>query len=282
VRRGVSRRQFLATAVGLPAVAGVYGLLWEPRRIRITKETVRIRNLPNELDGLRIAHLTDLHRGRWVSEAQIGRAGRIVRDLSPDLVVLTGDFVTGKASHIWNCLEALGRLPSRLGSYAVLGNHDWWTDGEVITDALERAGIHVLSNAAVRIGEESSSIWLMGIEDLWSQHHSLPKAVYAADGPGPRILLSHNPDILPNASVFGLDLVLSGHTHGGQVCLPGIGPLLLPIKGDRRMARGLFRQGKTQIYVSAGVGVVVPPVRFNCPPEVAVLTLKQASDHQIA
>ncbi len=282
MRRGVSRRQFLATAIGLSAVAGAYGLLWEPKRLKITEETVWIRNLPREREGFRIVHLTDFHRGRWVSEAQISKAGQIARRLSPDLVVLTGDFVTGQASHIWNCLEALGRLPSRFGSYAVLGNHDWWTDGKVVTAALEKAGIHVLSNAAVRLGEESNPIWLLGIEDLWSQHHSLTKAVYAADGSGPRILLSHNPDILPNASVFGLDLVLSGHTHGGQVCLPGIGPLLLPIKGDRRLARGLHWQGKTQIYVSAGVGVVAPPVRFNCPPEVAVLTLKCATDHLIA
>ncbi|MBN1425264.1 metallophosphoesterase [Candidatus Fermentibacteria bacterium] len=280
--RFISRRRFLTYAAGAAVGTGLYGVAWEPRRFHIADESVVIRGLPQALYGLKVVHLSDFHRGHWVSEDHIGRAGDLARTLDADLVVLTGDFVTGRASYAWSCLDALGSIPSRLGTFAVMGNHDWWTDSTVVRRALARAGVHVLSNAAVRITLDDSPLWLLGVEDMWSPAFSLAKAVYAAGSNEPRILLCHNPDVFATASAWGLDLVLSGHTHGGQVCLPGIGPLLLPIRADRRLASGTHRVGRTSIHVTRGVGVVAPPVRINCPPEVSRITLHPEADYPVA
>lgn len=282
MRREIKRRSFLATAASVIAGALAYGFLGEPRHIKSTTIEIGIPDLPASWDGLRVVQLSDFHRGKHVDERQIAKAGEIARGLSPDLVVLTGDFVTGSAAFIGSCLEALGRIPSALGTFAVLGNHDWWTGGDLITEALQEASIHVLSNAAVRLGKVNAPLWLLGVEDLWSPGFSLSRAVHAVEHSGTTILLCHNPDVLPRAARHGLDLVLSGHTHGGQVCLPGIGAVLLPIEGDRSLARGLHQRGKTQIFVTTGIGLVSPPIRINCPPEVAAITLRRRPTSHIA
>jgi predicted MPP superfamily phosphohydrolase len=275
LKRGIGRRGFLAAAASVIAGSLAYAFLGEPRQIKTTKIEIGIPDLPVSWDGLRIVQLSDFHRGQHVTEHQIAKAGEIARSLSPDLVALTGDFVTGSSAFIGSCLRALGRIPSALGTYAVLGNHDWWTGDGEITTALEAARVHVLSNAAVRLGTERAPLWLLGVGDLWSPAFSLAKAVNAVGPTGTTVLLCHNPDVLPRAARQGLDLVLSGHTHGGQVCLPGIGALLLPIEGDRSLAKGLHQLGKTQIFVTTGIGLVAPPVRLNCPPEVAAITLQR-------
>jgi predicted MPP superfamily phosphohydrolase len=282
LKRGIGRRRFLATAASVVAGTLAYGFLGEPKHIRTTAIEIGISDLPASWDGLRIVQLSDFHRGKHVDEQQVAKAGEIARGLSPDLVVLTGDFVTGSASFIGSCLDALGRIPSPLGTFAVLGNHDWWTNGSMIREALQEANIHVLSNAAVRLGKANAPLWLLGVEDLWSPAFSLNSAVHAVEDSGSTILLCHNPDVLPRAAKFGLDLVLSGHTHGGQVCLPGIGALMLPIEGDRSLARGLHQRGPTQIFITTGIGLVSPPIRINCPPEVAAITLRSRPTSQIA
>ncbi|MCU0610640.1 MAG: metallophosphoesterase, partial [Candidatus Eisenbacteria bacterium] len=206
----LSRRSFLTCAGSAVIGAGVYGLAWGPRDLRVAEASVAIRGLPDTLAGLRIAQISDLHRGRWVSEGQIRRAGDVARSLDPDLVVLTGDYVTGRASYVWSCVEALGPIPSRFGTFAVLGNHDWWTDAGVVRRALQRIDAYVLSNDAVRLGHDGARLWLLGVEDMWSSAFSLARAVYAAGDGAPRILLCHNPDVFAAAAAWGIDLVLSG------------------------------------------------------------------------
>ena len=279
--RSISRRRFIACAGSAVLGAGLCGVVWGTRRLRVADAAVAIRDLPEAFHGLRIAHLSDFHRGRWVSAAQVRQAGDLARSLSPDLVVLTGDLVTGSAAYAWSCVDALGRIPSPLGTFAVLGNHDWWTDRAVVRRALERIDAHVLSNDAVRLTVNGSPVWLLGVEDMWSSGFSLAKAVYAAGDNRPRILLCHNPDVIATAASWGIDLVLSGHTHGGQVCLPVFGPLILPIRSGKRFASGTKRVGPTTIHVTRGVGVVVPPVRINCPPEVSLVTLEPAPTHVV-
>lgn len=269
----ICRRTFLATLGGAVVGGILYSTHWHPRDLQVVSTTVPVRNLPPAFQGVRIAHLTDLHRGRWVGEGQVARAGEVVRRLKPDVVVLTGDYVTGLASHVYSCVEALGPLPAPLGTYAVLGNHDWWTDAATVREALRRGGIHVLSNEAVSISLRGERLWILGVEDLWSPWCSLVRACYAARGEEPKILLSHNPDLVGLAAQWGVDVVLSGHTHGGQVCLPGLGPLLLPIRSGKALASGTHRVGSTWIHVSKGVGLVFPPVRLHCPPDVSVVTL---------
>ncbi len=277
----MTRRRFLGLAATLTAAAVGHGVFIGPRRIEATHTEITLTGLPEEFDGLRIVHLSDFHRGRWVSESQIEKSGEMARALSPDLVVLTGDMVTGSASYVRSCLEALGPIPSAHGTFAVLGNHDWWAGAVVIRRALRKAGIVVLSNSAIRLGAKNRHIWLLGVEDMWSPVYSLAGALSAVDDLAPRILLCHNPDVLPAAARWNIDLVLSGHTHGGQVCIPGFGPLLLPIQQGKWLASGLQRRGRTQIYVNRGVGLVAPPVRFLCPPEVALITMRRAPRLQV-
>ncbi len=282
VGRGISRRRFLAWA-GTAAFGAACGVVaWETRTLRIVRTEVTIGGLGGPFDGLRIVHLSDFHRGRLVGEDLIRRAGDLARSLEPDLVVLTGDFVTGKASYAWSCMEALGHIPSAFGTFAVMGNHDWWTNNLVVRQAVEHFGCHVLSNDAVRLSLEGGNLWLLGVEDMWSSAYSLARAVYVARPPGPRILLCHNPDVFPTAVAWGIDLVLSGHTHGGQVCLPFVGPLLLPIRTGKKLAAGTHRVGRSWIHVTRGVGVVAPPVRFHCPPDVSLITLRAVPSVEIA
>lgn len=271
----ISRRRFLGLTLSAAAATSAYNLGVTQRHVSATTTDVEILNLPENLDGYRIVQLTDFHRSRWISEEHIREAGDLARSLDPDLVVFTGDMVTGYAGQVWSCLDAVGYIPSPGGSFAVLGNHDWWSDHLMIRNALETAGITVLSNTSIRLGHGGNHIWLLGVEDLWSRMASIAGACSGVDDGAPRIMLCHNPDILPSAARVGVDLVISGHTHGGQVCLPGIGPLVLPIQGSRELASGLHKRGKTQIYVSRGIGVVTPPIRVCCPPEVSLLRLKR-------
>lgn len=256
--------------------------MWGPRDLRIVRSAVPIRGLPDAFRGLKIVHLSDFHRGRWVGEDQIRRAGDLARSLSPDLVVLTGDYVTGEASYAWSCVEALGPIPSPLGTFAVLGNHDWWTNSVVVKQALSRLDAHVLANDAIRLTLGGEHLWILGVEDMWGPAYSLAKAVYAAGPRSPRILLCHNPDVIGPASSWGIDLVFSGHTHGGQVCLPAFGPLLLPIRTGKAFASGTHLVRDTAIHISRGVGLVAPPVRFNCPPDISLVTLHADPSYVVA
>jgi predicted MPP superfamily phosphohydrolase len=271
----ISRRRFISLSLSIAATAAVFEFGFTHRRIKATETDVEIVDLPEIFDGFKIVQLSDFHRSRWIGENHIREAGDIARSLEPDMVVFTGDMVTGSAGQIWSCLDAIGYIPSPWGTFGVLGNHDWWSGERVIRDALETVGVTVLSNTSIRIGSRGSHIWLLGVEDLWSRRASLAAANSGVDDNAPRILLCHNPDILPSAARRNMDLVISGHTHGGQVCIPGVGPLMLPIQGSRKLASGLHNYGKTQIYVSRGIGMVSPPVRICCPPEVNLIRLQR-------
>lgn len=276
-----NRRRFLWSIVGSAAALLLYSRLISTRRIEQTTTDVPIRGLPKSFHDLRIVQLCDFHRGPWVDESLIRRAGDMARSADPDLVVITGDMVTGTPSLIWSCLDALGAIPSPLGTYAVLGNHDWRAGAAEIRTAMETAGITVLSNATIQLGHRGEHIWLLGMEDLWSPAHSLSETLSAVDDNAPSILLCHNPDIFSGAVRNGIELVLSGHTHGGQIRIPGFGPLLVPIQEGRWLASGLRRRGGTQIYVNRGIGVVAPPVRLFCRPEVALIRLLSEADPQV-
>jgi uncharacterized protein len=251
----------------------------EPRRIEVTHQRIVITKLPRAFDGFRIVQLSDIHHSPFLGIEEIAEAVHRANELKPDLIALTGDYVSHSRDYIDGCAQALGMLRARHGVFAVLGNHDHWTDAERMTASLTRHGIRVLVNENVRIGFNGSYVCLAGVDDLMVRRDDLPRALRGAGSSETRILLAHNPAIIREAARAGVDLVLSGHTHGGQ-----INWRLLIGREDRktarwlrrpsrRLMRGLAQLGSTQIYVNRGLGTVVVPLRYGCPPEITLIEL---------
>lgn len=251
----------------------------EPHQVEITHQRIVLEKLPAEFHGLRVVQLSDIHHSPFLDEERIGEAVRRANELQPDLAVLTGDYISHSRDYIAGCARALGRLRAAHGVFAVLGNHDHWTDGAMMREALTGQGIRVLCNESERIERNGSYIRLAGIDDIMVKRDNLPKALEETNWGEARILLSHNPAIIREAARAGVDLVLSGHTHGGQINWR----MLVGRKDkktarwlrrpSRRLMRGHAQLGSTQIYVNRGLGTVVVPLRYGCPPEITVLEL---------
>ncbi len=246
----------------------------EPYQLSVERRAVGLKRLPRRLDGLKVVQLSDIHHGPFTSRAQIERAVEVANSLQPDIVALTGDYVSHERAYVQPCAEMLGRLRARRGVYAVLGNHDNWVDAELVTDLFRAEGIRVLKNEGLRFEDRGASFWLAGVDDTMVGLEDLPLALAGALDEELKLLLAHNPIILRRAARAGVDLVLSGHTHGGQVAWRNERSASGRVR--RRILRGLARRGETQIYVTRGLGTVVLPVRYGCPPEVTLLTLRCA------
>ena len=249
----------------------------EPYHLVVERNTIRLRRLPPALDGLRIVQLSDIHHSPFTGREQIERAVAKANSLQPDLIVLTGDYISHEREYAAPCAEMLGRLRARCGVYAVLGNHDHWTDAALITDLFRAEGIRVLINEGMRFEHPQhpdASFWLAGVDDTMVGLEDLPLALAGSIADEMKLLLAHNPIILRRAARAGVDLVLSGHTHGGQITWRAErSPSGRP---RRRLLRGLGQRHDTQIYVSRGLGTVVLPVRYGCLPEVSLLELKSS------
>lgn len=248
--------------------------LTEPYRLTIEHHQIFLRRLPRSLDGFRIVQLSDIHHSPFTSREQIERAVQTATSLQPDIIALTGDYISKERAYAAPCAELLGKLRARHGVYAVLGNHDHWTDASLITDLFRAEGMTVLVNQGMRFEKNGAAFWLAGVDDTMVGLEDLPLALAGSREDEMKLVLAHNPIILRRAARAGVDLVLSGHTHGGQVSLRSENNS--SGRPRRRLLKGLARQGETQIYVSRGLGTVVLPVRFGCPPEVSLLELRTA------
>ena len=246
----------------------------EPYQLAVERHAVGLKRLPRELDGLKIVHLSDIHHSPFTGREQVERAVEVANSLQPDIIALTGDYVSHEREYVQPCAEMLGRLRARRGVYAVLGNHDNWVDADLVTDLFTLAGIRVLNNEGLRFGDRGASFWLAGVQDTMVGLEDLPLALAGSSADEMKLLLAHNPVILRRAARAGCDLVLSGHTHGGQVTWRPERSASGRVR--RRILRGLGRRGETQIYVTRGLGTVVLPVRYGCLPEVSLLTLRCA------
>lgn len=284
------RRHFLTrTAMAVsatPFAACAYGLLYERTEVETTRQRIVLRRLPKAFDGFRIAQLSDIHVGPFMPASDIRKYVAMVNQLQPDLVALTGDFVTWEASPERAVVEALAGLKAPYGIFGCMGNHERWARAEdSITRLFAAQGIKMLrlENATIASAGERLNLigvdyqtrvplgppgdgivdrYLQGVEPLL-----LPGAI--------NILLSHNPNTFDRAAELGIDLSLAGHTHGGQVTLEYISPGLSPARLITPYVRGWFQKGESQLYVNRGIGTIFSPVRFGSPPEITLFELKR-------
>ena len=272
---GISRRDAIkaavATAIGLGTGTIAYGIAYERHRIGRIDLDLRVTGLPAALDGLRIGLITDVHHSESVSAGDVSQAVQLLAEAKPDLTVLGGDYVTfGDRKFVGPVAELLSPLAhSPQGSFAVLGNHD---DDRDMPAALTQHGFTVLKDQRTSLTIRGETLDLAGIR-FWTRRPSDLARVLAGTS-GTTIMLAHDPRRLVEAAALDVQLVLSGHTHGGQVVLPGVGAL-----AGRKfpVLAGLGSEENATVFVSRGVGTVYVPVRINCPPEVAVLTLRSAA-----
>ena len=284
--RRVTRRNFLRWTLGAglaAAAAGAgsvgYAFALEPGWLAVERVTVRVPGLPPALDGLTVAHLSDLHWGPYTGQPEIRTAVEKANAFAADLIVLTGDYVLQSAGYAAPCAQELAALRAPLGVFAIPGNHDYWTDIDVVTAQLRATRLTLLRNSSHRLEVGGAPLWLAGVDDVWEQHHDLDAALAGVPLGEPILLLVHEPDFADQAaqSPHCVFLQLSGHSHGGQVNLPFYGPPILPWLGRKYPAGLQTVAGSTlQVYTSRGVGVIAPPLRFNCRPEVTLLTLAGA------
>ncbi len=282
-------RAALVVVFVLFAALAAWAFWLEPSSLTVRRVNLSVPRWHEEHRGLKIAVLTDLHVGSpYTGLDKLRRVVERTNDERPDLILLLGDFVIDGEKESGTKGGVLGgtfvepepmaaelkNLRAPLGVYAVLGNHDWWYDGERVTRALEGAGIVVLENRAVRIEQGGRGFWLAGIADLWTRKPDIEGTLRQVGTDDPVLLFTHNPDIFPDVPPR-VSLTLAGHTHGGQVNLPLIGRPVVPSQYGQRYAFGHVVEDGRQLYVSGGVGTSIIPARFRVPPEIVILTLEE-------
>lgn len=284
----ISRRRFMKAGLGAAAGLAVYAGVVERHWVSLTHCELALAGLPAAFIGMRVVQLSDIHLDEFTEPVFLRHVVDRINGLKPDMVLLTGDFISsglssrrfalGAARHCASILAGL-RCKQR---YAVLGNHDVAVDATEVTAALTANGITVLTNASVPIEREGGRFWLAGLDDpVLGQpdpERAIPPSIRNRLGE-PVILMCHAPDyadtLLEQPAGQAVNLMLSGHTHGGQVRLPLIGALQLPDLG-KKYVEGWFRLGAMQLYVNRGIGTIGVPFRFDCPPELTLFTLRSA------
>jgi predicted MPP superfamily phosphohydrolase len=288
----LTRRNFFRQGAG-GIVAGALvagdGVFFEAARLQIIAVEVPLVRLPEAWDGFRILQLSDIHYDDIFSVVPLRKAINDAIRLQPDLIVLTGDFVTSpmnqsrkwgiskeakaKAKAIEPCVQLLSKLLPRFQILAVVGNHDACTDAPRITDALQSSGISVLTNRAISLERVGKRLWLAGVDDVLDGVPDLDRALAEIPPTEPVVLLAHEPDWADHVAKYPVDLQLSGHSHGGQIRIPLIGAPYLPEMG-RKYPRGLRQLGSLFLYTNCGIGTIRIPMRLDCPPEITLVTLR--------
>ena len=275
------RRVFLVRAatglLGGAAALSAFGIAEAERDPELTRRDIFLEDLPPAFDGLTILQLSDLHTGALMTEARLLRIARHAAALQADVVVLTGDLIDLSERAAPGYTRALRDLRGRLGTFAILGNHDYFASARAVERAVRDAGQTFLRNTGARLERGAASLWIGGVDDPSRDSPRGPSPRLALRGAAPeekRIVLAHRPQLFEECARAGSDLVLSGHTHGGQVALSpawSFARLLGPY------TMGYYRKGKSQLYVHRGMGTVGPaPLRLGSPPELALLTLRRS------
>ena len=267
----------LAVLVLLGCALAAWAFVFEPDRVVVSETVLRLPGQPEVFGKIKLVVLSDIHAGApHIKEDKLRLLVEKVNALRPDLVLMLGDFVIqdvvgGEFVEPEVIAAQLKDLRAPLGVYAVLGNHDWWLDGERVGRALTGAGVRVLENDAARIEKDGQAFWLAGLADLWTRQPDIEATLSKVTDDAPVIALTHNPDLFPRIPPRVI-LTLAGHTHGGQVNIPLIGRPVVPSRFGQLYAQGHIEQGGRHLFVTSGVGTSIIPVRFRVPPEITVLT----------
>ena len=277
----MNRRRFLCCAVAgcastvlVPAGVAYDAFRIEPNWPQITKHEVKLPQYPRNQKPLKIVQLSDLHRGPLISEDHIRKLVPLCNGLEPDIVVITGDFISKSRQYAASCARALSGLKSTKGVFAVLGNHDYWAEGGGdLAAALSGSGIRVFKNGNLNVAE---NVWLIGLDDVWAGSPDIPEAFRDVPGDAVRLVISHSPKIFPSIRDMNV-FAMVGHTHGGQYNIPLVPRKYLPGLLGWEYIKGWYRQGHSSMYINSGIGMVAAPIRFFCRPEISLFTCGPAS-----
>jgi len=282
----LTRRDFLkllrtgAIDLGLLAIgAAAWGFLIEPDRVSVETVPVKLSRLTPAFFGIRIAQISDIHMGGWMNTERLQHVIELITKQKPDILLLTGDFLLGHEfnsvteTNLQELIDVLSPLTRTIPSFGILGNHDYWTDANAVREMLKACSITELSNSVFSLSRGSEVLHLCGVDDIWEGAARLDEVTRQLTDDSAAILLAHEPDFADvSASTNRFDLQVSGHSHGGQIVIPLIGPPVLPHLG-RKYPAGLYQVGNMYQYTNRGVGMARLPVRFNCPPEITLFVL---------
>jgi predicted MPP superfamily phosphohydrolase len=265
-------RSMTTEAVSVDSAPSLPGFALTTSDLRLIRIEIELPKLPPAFDGMRLLHLSDLHVEFAGALAQ--RTIDLAQDLRPDMIALTGDFIVSRVTPDLECfLEGIRRLNPPLGAWAIRGNHDIWHDSDAVIAAMERRGIPLLTNRGVTVEHDGARLHVVGVEHPWNPVESWDTLLPECNGEC-RLVLSHTPDTLEHVATRGADLVLAGHTHGGQWRLPLVGSMIVPSNRGAEFDQGLFQRNRSVMWVTRGIGTVGVPLRINCPPEITLLTLR--------
>ena len=268
----------LAAIILLIGLLIFWGFFIEPGRLIVRHETIQIANWPRELNGLKVAVISDIHVDNWfITERKVRTVVQRTNELQPELIVILGDYMSGNgtvrrevAPEVF--APILKDLTAPHGVYSVLGNHDWWYNGRKLREVLEQNSIKVLENEVTQLNVRSRSLWLVGLSDLWTRPQRINETIGQVPQGEPIIALAHNPDVFPMLPQQ-VPLLIGGHTHGGQVRLPIIGSVVQSTRLGDRYSRGHIFENNRHLFVTTGIGTSILPVRFGVTPEIVLLTL---------
>ena len=267
---------FLMWTYALGLVVSGYGILVRRRWFVVREVDIPVKGLDPVFDGYRIAQLSDLHIGTMTPQSWGERWARAANRHAPDLAVVTGDLVTSGTAFYQDVTNVVSALKATDGVFVSMGNHDYFGDGEPLVKLLRAHGNHVLRNEGVILERDGAKIFLAAIDDTWTQRDDLPKALENRPPGVPTILLAHDPERFRAAAKAGVDLTLSGHTHGGQIAVPFLSRRLSLSHLTHHFHLGLYTKGDSTLYVHPGLGTTGPPIRIGVAPAVTILTLRAA------
>ena len=277
----LSRRRFLRMALlavaSMPFAVSAYGAVAARSRKVVERVVIPIPGLPPQLDGLTIVQMSDIHSGTFMTEAQMDEHVRLANELEPDIVALTGDFIATNKDQVAPFINAMSKLRAKHGVFGCLGNHDMsGSAAERIAQGFEQHGLKLLRNRNEIIDIDGAKLNVIGVDYIGrrSRLNSLGQAVKDIPLEGTTVLLAHSPNSFEEAARAGIDLTLSGHTHGGQIALTLAGLVLTPAALATMFLAGLFRIGRSHLYVNRGLGTTGPPIRINAPAEITHITLR--------
>ena len=277
-RWGKRLRVALVVIVLLIGLLFFWAFLIEPNRLVVREQTIRIDNWPKELSGLRIAVLSDIHAGGWfIDDKKLRTIVQRTNQLQPELIAICGDYMAGDGRtsdrvepEVFGAV--LKDFQAPVGVYSVLGNHDWWYNGAKVRRGLEQNGIKVLENEVAQVNARGTSLWLVGLADLWTRPQRVAETIDKVPHGVPVIAFTHNPDIFPRLPQR-VPLLLAGHTHGGQVRFPLIGTVVQSSRVGRHYERGHVIENGHHLFVTTGIGTSILPFRFGVTPEIVLLTI---------